>query len=170
MGDERDLLTDDALEQMERRSHAASKPPWQSFIEGRDHWGGDNFIRIGGMDDSEPDMYESRGTTSSSSFTAAGSNWTGRLHDTHSEQPPVQPQSQRARVQEPAQNNGNHPDEARASVGRLSVRATESDHVAPLGQGDPASGESHRVSDHDDPADPSGRGVREGLTGGDHDL
>jgi hypothetical protein len=63
MGDERDLLTDDALEQMERRSHAASKPPWQSFIEGQDHWGGDNFIRIGGMDDSEPDMYESRGTT-----------------------------------------------------------------------------------------------------------
>jgi hypothetical protein len=37
MGDERDPLTDDALEQMERRSQAASKPPWKSFIEGRDH-------------------------------------------------------------------------------------------------------------------------------------
>jgi hypothetical protein len=60
MSDEPDSLTDAALEQMERRCDAACKPPWQSFIEGRDHWGGDNFIRVGGMDDSEPDMYVSR--------------------------------------------------------------------------------------------------------------
>jgi hypothetical protein len=60
MGDEPDSLTDAALEQIERRCNAASKPPWQSFVEGRDHWGGDNFIRVGGMDDSEPDMYVSR--------------------------------------------------------------------------------------------------------------
>jgi hypothetical protein len=39
-GDERDPLTDAELEQMERRCDLASKPPWQSFIEGRDHWGG----------------------------------------------------------------------------------------------------------------------------------
>src|SRR5262249_48402138 len=50
------------LDQIEQRCGGASKPPWQSFIEGRDHWGGDNFIRIGGMDDSEPDMYVSRAT------------------------------------------------------------------------------------------------------------
>jgi hypothetical protein len=60
MGDEQDPLTDAELEQIERRSDAASKPPWRSFVEGRDHWGGDNFIRIGGMDDGEPDMYVSR--------------------------------------------------------------------------------------------------------------
>jgi len=60
MGDEPDSPTDAAVEQIERRCDAASKPPWQSFIEGRDHWGGDNFIRVGGMDDSEPDMYVSR--------------------------------------------------------------------------------------------------------------
>jgi hypothetical protein len=32
-------------------------------VEGRDHWSGDNFIRIGGLDDNEPDMYVMRDTT-----------------------------------------------------------------------------------------------------------
>ena len=36
---------------MERRVAAASKGPWESFVEGRDRWSGDNFIRIGGLDD-----------------------------------------------------------------------------------------------------------------------
>ncbi len=31
--------------------------PWECFVEGRDHWGGDNFIRTGGFDDASPDMY-----------------------------------------------------------------------------------------------------------------
>jgi hypothetical protein len=60
MTDEVHLVTDAELDQIEQRCAAASKPPWQSFIEGRDHWGGDNFIRVGGLDDSEPDMYVSR--------------------------------------------------------------------------------------------------------------
>jgi len=50
------------LDVIEARCHAASTPPWQSFIEGRDHHGGDNFIRVGGLDDDEPDMYISRAT------------------------------------------------------------------------------------------------------------
>ena len=60
MSDELQPLSEAQLDQIEQRCDAASKPPWQSFIEGRDHWGGDNFIRIGGLDDSEPDMYVSR--------------------------------------------------------------------------------------------------------------
>lgn len=60
MTDEAHRLTEAELDQIEQRCDAASKPPWQSFIEGRDHHGGDNFIRVGGMDDSEPDMYVSR--------------------------------------------------------------------------------------------------------------
>jgi hypothetical protein len=63
-----------------------------------------------------------------------------------------------------------HPDETRASAGGSSARATQSDHVAPLGQGDSASDESHCVSDQDDPAGPRGRGVRECRPGCDHNL
>ena len=62
MTDEVHRLTEAELDQIEQRCGGASKPPWQSFIEGWDHWGGDNFIRIGGMDDSEADMYVSRAT------------------------------------------------------------------------------------------------------------
>jgi hypothetical protein len=66
MADEAQRFSDAELDQLALRCDAASKPPWQSFIEGRDHWGGDNFIRVGGMDDSEPDMYVSRSTAEGS--------------------------------------------------------------------------------------------------------
>jgi hypothetical protein len=48
------------LAEMERRADQASPAPWKSFIEGRDHSGGDDFIRIGGLDDAQPDMYISQ--------------------------------------------------------------------------------------------------------------
>src|SRR3954453_9053212 len=54
-----DELTDDELDQMEARAQAALSPPWESFIEGRDHFSGDDFIRTGGLDDEAPDMYVS---------------------------------------------------------------------------------------------------------------
>ncbi len=53
-------MTDDDLAAIEARLRAASTGPWQSFVEGRDHLGGDNFIRVGGLDDNEPDMYVMR--------------------------------------------------------------------------------------------------------------
>jgi acyl-CoA dehydrogenase len=53
---------------------------------------------------------------------------------------------------------------------RRRLPAARSDHVAAPGEGDSAGDESHRVSDHDDPADPRGRGVRERLPGCGHDL
>jgi hypothetical protein len=55
-------ITDPELEAIERRAAAASKAPWRSFVEGRDHTGGDDFIRVGGSDDNEPDMYVTRET------------------------------------------------------------------------------------------------------------
>lgn len=52
------MLSDEDLLAIEERSEAASPGPWQPFVEGRDHWGGDDFIRIGLSD--EPDMYVMR--------------------------------------------------------------------------------------------------------------
>jgi hypothetical protein len=62
MTDKMPAVDDADLDQIELRCAAASKAPWQTFIEGRDHWGGDNFIRVGGLDDGEDDMYVSRGS------------------------------------------------------------------------------------------------------------
>jgi hypothetical protein len=50
-------ITDEELDAIEARTEAATKGPWKAFVEGRDHWGGDNFIRTGGLDDAAPDMY-----------------------------------------------------------------------------------------------------------------
>jgi hypothetical protein len=49
-------LMDSDLELIERRCNAATKEPWESFVEGRDHLGGSNFIRTGGLDDDSPDI------------------------------------------------------------------------------------------------------------------
>ena len=55
------VLDDAELDAIEARCQAASPGPWKSFVEGRDHWSGDDFIRVGD-DDDEPDMYVSRAT------------------------------------------------------------------------------------------------------------
>ncbi len=52
-----DPINDDELAEIAARADAATKAPWESFVEGRDHFGGDNFIRTGGLDDGSPDMY-----------------------------------------------------------------------------------------------------------------
>ncbi len=49
-------LDDVELEQIERRSLSGTPGPWEAFVEGRDHYGGDDFIRTGGLDDDAPDM------------------------------------------------------------------------------------------------------------------
>jgi hypothetical protein len=53
-------ITDAELDAMQQRADAASKGPWQSFIEGRNNECGDSFIRVGGFEDDEEDMYVSR--------------------------------------------------------------------------------------------------------------
>lgn len=52
-----DEITDDELDLILARAEASLGAPWQSFVEGRDHWGGDGFIRTGGLDDASPDVY-----------------------------------------------------------------------------------------------------------------
>ena len=52
-------LTEDDLEAMQARADAASPGPWTSYVEGRDHIAGDDFIRIS-EHDGEDDMYVSR--------------------------------------------------------------------------------------------------------------
>ena len=55
-------MTESELLAIEARVVAASEGPWESFVECRDHLGGDNFIRVGGLNDDEADMYVSRDT------------------------------------------------------------------------------------------------------------
>jgi hypothetical protein len=43
-------LSDKYLEQVERRLRVATAGPWISFVEGRDHTSGSNFIRTSGDD------------------------------------------------------------------------------------------------------------------------
>lgn len=52
-------ISDAELDEMVRRADAAAPAPWEPFVEGRDHTSGDDFIRTGGLDDSQPDMYVS---------------------------------------------------------------------------------------------------------------
>ena len=52
-----DEIPEDELNQMLARCEASLSSPWQSFVEGRDHFSGDGFIRAGGLDDESPDLY-----------------------------------------------------------------------------------------------------------------
>ena len=54
-------ISDVELCAMQQRADAASKGPWRSFIEDRDHTCGDEFIQVSD-DEREDDMYVSRGT------------------------------------------------------------------------------------------------------------
>jgi hypothetical protein len=67
-------IPDDELQLIEDRANAATAGPWESFIEGRDHWGGDDFIRTGGMDDSCPDMHVSLSDWNGDPIRPAGAN------------------------------------------------------------------------------------------------
>ena len=43
-------MTEQELSEIEARARAATPGPWQSFIEGRDHESGSNFIKTKGKD------------------------------------------------------------------------------------------------------------------------
>ena len=64
------MISDDELDEMEDRCNATSPTPWQSFIEGRDHFSGSNFIRTGDLDDSCPDIYLTGATHADQDFIA----------------------------------------------------------------------------------------------------
>jgi len=40
-------MTDEELDDVERRCSAATPAPWKSYVEGRDHTSGSNFIDVG---------------------------------------------------------------------------------------------------------------------------
>ena len=54
-----ETISDAELDEIEARALAATSAPWEAFVEGRDQFGGDDFIRTGGLDDDSPDMYVS---------------------------------------------------------------------------------------------------------------
>ncbi len=62
-------LSDEYLEQVKKRCEEASKGPWISFVEGRDHLSGDSFIRRS-MDDSIEDLYLHGATVEDQDFIA----------------------------------------------------------------------------------------------------
>jgi hypothetical protein len=64
------LMSEDELRAIEARCNAATKGPWQSFIEGRDHVAGSDFIRTGGLDDQCPDIELSGATHADQDFIA----------------------------------------------------------------------------------------------------
>lgn len=41
------MISENELEEIEARCRAARPAPWKSFVEGRDHMSGSNFIRVG---------------------------------------------------------------------------------------------------------------------------
>jgi len=43
-------MTEKELQEIEERCKKATKGPWKSMIEGRDHTSGDSFIMTGGED------------------------------------------------------------------------------------------------------------------------
>lgn len=43
-------MIDEELKEIRRRCEKASTGPWKSYVEGRDHWGGDSFILTGDVD------------------------------------------------------------------------------------------------------------------------
>lgn len=57
MGVTQQPMSDDELAAIRARCEAATPAPWESFVEGRDHLVGDDFIRTGDLRDDCPDMY-----------------------------------------------------------------------------------------------------------------
>jgi hypothetical protein len=55
------LLSDAELAEIAGRVAAATPGPWRSLAEGRDHWGGDNWIELPSTGE-RPELYLSYGT------------------------------------------------------------------------------------------------------------
>lgn len=62
-------LSNTYLEEVRKRCNAATKGPWISFLEGRDHLGGDSVIGRG-IDRSEDDLYLTGGSAEDQDFIA----------------------------------------------------------------------------------------------------
>jgi hypothetical protein len=63
-------MNDGDLEEIRLRCEMATKGPWTSFVEGRDHGSGSNFIKIGEGQTRGQDMELSGATVADQDFIA----------------------------------------------------------------------------------------------------
>lgn len=56
-------MTNEELDAIERRCEAARRGPWTSYVEGRDHTSGSNFIMVGKDDEHRGEDIELTGAT-----------------------------------------------------------------------------------------------------------
>jgi hypothetical protein len=75
------LLSKAYLHEVRNRYEAATRGPWVSFIEGRDHTSGDSFIRRGVEGAWEEDLYLSGATMADYDFIAHARQDIPRLLD-----------------------------------------------------------------------------------------
>lgn len=66
-----EMLSDEELNSIAGRVAAATPGPWRSFIEGRDHQSGSNFIMTGGIGSRGEDIELTGATVADQDFIAA---------------------------------------------------------------------------------------------------
>ncbi len=76
-----DMLSDEELNSIAERVAAASPGPWKSFIEGRDHQSGSNFIMTGEIGSRGKDIELTGATVADQDFIAAARQDIPRLLD-----------------------------------------------------------------------------------------
>ena len=74
-------MIDEELDEIRRRCEKASAGPWKSYVEGRDHWGGDSFILTGDGENRGEDLYISGATNDDQDFIAHARQDIPRLLD-----------------------------------------------------------------------------------------
>jgi hypothetical protein len=74
-------MTDKELEEIRLRCNAAASEPWISFVEGRDHTSGSNFIKTGPSDKRGNDIELTGATIADQDFIANARQDIPRLLD-----------------------------------------------------------------------------------------
>lgn len=64
------FLTDEELQEMQRRCESASCSPWKSYVEGRDHSSGSDFIMTGEGEQRGEDIELTGATVADQDFIA----------------------------------------------------------------------------------------------------
>ena len=72
-------ISEEELQEIERRCSAARPGPWRSYVEGRDHFGGSNVIVVGDGTHLSVDIEPLGATTGDQDFMAAARHDVPRL-------------------------------------------------------------------------------------------
>lgn len=75
------MITDDELDMIATRCAAARPGPWTSYAEGRDHFGGSDFIMVGEGEERGDDIELSGATIADQNFIAHARQDVPRLLD-----------------------------------------------------------------------------------------